>query len=310
MSRGNGGVGIAALVAALLIAFGLGAYWTALPSPYQGSYPSYQYPGEDKSGTATAAEMAYPTQHQTPCQNEQGRDESDLCAQWRAANAAEESATWTRWGFFAGIVGMFGLYWQIFLTREAVKETGAATDAMIASNAITLAGQRPWISIDAQLNDIKSTLVVVSFDCTVDFHNTGEMIAEDVTTVIDVMALDPETSFESIRLWFERHRKAVKSRQSSMIPDELFQSQINAGKNLQFMPWQDGTPKFCQVFILGFVAYRISGEEEWRFTARSFVIGSKGGKFMDRYHFTLDNVSSSTSEEDLQVRRYGPSFSS
>ena len=71
-----------------------------------------------------------------PC--DEGRDnrQSDLCAQWKAADAASKAAWWAMVATFVTALGTFGLFWQIKLTREAVQDTGKATVAMEASNAI------------------------------------------------------------------------------------------------------------------------------------------------------------------------------
>ena len=123
-------LGIAALAAALLIAFGLGAYWMGLPYP-QERYQPYQSSSKVENGaTATVSNITVSVVERTPCNNPQSEGESDLCAQWRAAKAAEKSANWTKWGVLASIAGISLLLWQIMLTREAVKDTGDATKAM------------------------------------------------------------------------------------------------------------------------------------------------------------------------------------
>gem|GEM_PF-2673377 len=87
-------------------------------------------------------------EYRAPCRDPKGKDESDLCAQWKAANAAEDSALWAKWGFWIGVVGSGFLLWQIILTRQAVEDTGDATAAMQSANEIAKAAQRPWLHID------------------------------------------------------------------------------------------------------------------------------------------------------------------
>ena len=74
--------------------------------------------------------------NERPC--DQGRDnrESDLCAQWKAADAASKAAWWAAVATFVTAIGTFGLFWQIKLTREAVQDTGEATKAMREANSI------------------------------------------------------------------------------------------------------------------------------------------------------------------------------
>lgn len=126
-------------LAALAIAFGLGGYVTALDNPEKG-YPSYRYASEQPIQTDVArpaAKFPGPSQYRTPCANPQSEGESNLCAQWHSASAAENSALWTKLGFFVGLLGLAGLYWQVILTRRAVEDTGEATEAMREANEIS-----------------------------------------------------------------------------------------------------------------------------------------------------------------------------
>jgi hypothetical protein len=126
-------------LAALVIAFGLGSYVTALNDTQEERYQPYRYTAEQPSQTKTpltAKPTAQPLQYRTPCGQPEGQGESDLCAQWRAANAAEDSALWTKWGFWIGVVGSTLLLWQIILTRKAVEDTSEATEAMREANRI------------------------------------------------------------------------------------------------------------------------------------------------------------------------------
>ncbi len=74
--------------------------------------------------------------HDRPCDQGNDNRQSDLCAQWKAADAASEAAWWAAFGSIVAMIGTAGLFWQIKLTREAVQDTGKATVAMEASNAI------------------------------------------------------------------------------------------------------------------------------------------------------------------------------
>ncbi|MFM5954538.1 MAG: hypothetical protein ACKOPE_09600 [Novosphingobium sp.] len=151
MSRSDWNI-VAALagLATLLIAFGLGAYVTALNYPQEQRYQSYRYTAEqpDQAKPTLAAKAdPQPLQYRTPCRQPEGQGESDLCAQWRAANAAEDSALWTKWGVWIGIIGSSLLLWQIMLTRKAVEDTSEATEAMREANKIAGDAQRAWISL-------------------------------------------------------------------------------------------------------------------------------------------------------------------
>jgi hypothetical protein len=107
-----------------------------------------------KSAPTIAASSTDPVQiiqrpiMERPC--DEGRDnrQSDLCAQWKAADAASKAAWWAMIATFVTALGTFGLFWQIKLTREAVQDTGKATEAMEAANNLAVMAQRAWVFVD------------------------------------------------------------------------------------------------------------------------------------------------------------------
>ncbi|MGY4395834.1 hypothetical protein ACVWZA_000995 [Sphingomonas sp. UYAg733] len=116
---------------------------------------------------------------------ESERDESDLGAQWQAAN-------WVLWAtiiagtqLLATAVGTALLYQQIVLTRKAVEDTGEATEAMREANALskdTAARQlRAYITVKkvefVGRSPFKSRLLVKLF-----YENFGETPAFNVRT--------------------------------------------------------------------------------------------------------------------------------
>lgn len=87
-----------------------------------------------------------------PCGPNQYQAKDDLCAQWKAADAASDAACWAMLGTIVAAIGTFGLYWQIKLTRDAVQDTGKATKAMERQNELVAESQRPWLSFLPELN--------------------------------------------------------------------------------------------------------------------------------------------------------------
>jgi hypothetical protein len=142
-----------ALAALLFTAFGFG--WLSghvLNNPSEERYQSYRYAADQPlqiNPAAPGRASAQPFEYRSPCDNPKGHDESDLCAQWKAANAAQDGAFWTKWGFWVGVVGSALLLWQISLTREAVEDTSEATLAMKRQNEIAELDQRAWVRLEA-----------------------------------------------------------------------------------------------------------------------------------------------------------------
>lgn len=116
-----------------------------------------------------------------PCEPGQDDRNSDLCAQWKAADAATEAAFWARWSFVLGIFGMLGLFATLHYTRKAVNlavdtakdadkaielaERSAEASAKAAEASVAsvnqarrsadaaVQGQRPWITLSSQVAD-------------------------------------------------------------------------------------------------------------------------------------------------------------
>lgn len=95
MPKGDRGI-LAALagLAALLVVFGEGWMIGALGSySQQQRYQPYREPDQQQLRIGWAAtQHAASFRNKIPCRNPSSQGESDLCAQWRAANAAEDSA--------------------------------------------------------------------------------------------------------------------------------------------------------------------------------------------------------------------------
>ena len=110
MPRGNWGIFAAAL-----------AGLTAFADPEPERYPSYQSSsGDQGEGSGRPAQQRLENSEAKPlCHNPKGAVESDLCAQWRAANAAAESAVWAERQFWASFFGIFGLGMTLYFSARA-----------------------------------------------------------------------------------------------------------------------------------------------------------------------------------------------
>ena len=128
------------VIAALIGCLGLAAAAVSQSDDTQrGHYQSYRY-AADKSVEINPSTTKLPgaamLEDRHPCERPKGRDESALCAERRSAEAAENSAFWAACGFWLSVVGSAFLIWQVALTRKAVEETSAATDAAREANQI------------------------------------------------------------------------------------------------------------------------------------------------------------------------------
>jgi len=123
-----------AAIALAITAFGAGALLVASSVPV-GQAPT-RHLADPHARASRDDAKGREVELATPC--EAGRDirSSDLCAQWKAADAARDAARWAMIGTVVALLGTFGLYWQISLTRRAVADTSEATVAMREANRI------------------------------------------------------------------------------------------------------------------------------------------------------------------------------
>lgn len=147
MHDGNRGKGIAAVagIVLLLLTFGIGLYVGALNYPKEERYQSYRYAADKPSEvdrSLTPPSNAETLEYRRPCQNPKGHDESDLCAQWKAANAAGDNAFWAKWGVWITGIGIVGLLITIAQGRLALERARDANE--IARNSM-VAETRAWV---------------------------------------------------------------------------------------------------------------------------------------------------------------------
>jgi hypothetical protein len=182
MSGSYRGIAAAAGLASLLIVFGIGLLIGTLNYPDEQRHQEYRYTDKDITDTkiATRPDLSKAKEYNAPCEKPYGKDESDLCAQWRAAKAAENSAFWTKWGVWIAVIGSSLLMWQIVLTRKAVQDTGEATQAMIDANKIARESAHAQIRAYLAVEHVKMRVTNVGMICDVSVKNVGESPATDI----------------------------------------------------------------------------------------------------------------------------------
>jgi|GEM_PF-4427364 len=94
------------------------AQWFDSPS----TYPEYRESYEETSKrlpNATMAQVLKSELYHRPCTDDQGREASSLCSQWRSVDAAQRSARWSWWQMFFSASAVVGLIGTLYLNLEA-----------------------------------------------------------------------------------------------------------------------------------------------------------------------------------------------
>lgn len=168
-----------------IAAFGVVLLGAALPPDEreQAKQVPPRQPQQTVSGSPPEKQL--PNQHtneppgyQSPCHAGVDDRNSDLCAQWKAADAADRSAYWTLVSTIIGCLTFAAASVAAYYAREAARHTKAGAeqaergaDAAVSAiekaaeaNVIALDSQRPWITI----SDVSQTTPI--------FENTDQSI--------------------------------------------------------------------------------------------------------------------------------------
>jgi len=136
--------GLGALIWATVFGYSL----AASNYPNEKRYQAYRYPSDDENGAITAISKGiHSFEYREPCHNPKGHDESDLCAQWRAANAAENSAFWAKWSFSVTVLGAIGLgitLWFNLKAWEAAKKANEISEDTARRQLRAYVSQEGW----------------------------------------------------------------------------------------------------------------------------------------------------------------------
>lgn len=277
MPRSYRSLGFAALVALALVSFGLGAFTIALGYPEQQQrYERNQSGDKNKVGSpTTVTDLTSSGMQNTPCKNPQTETERDLCQQWRAANAAEKSAQWAVFGVIASIIGISLLLWQIMLTREAVQDTGRATDAMREANIIAREVNRPFVTTVPLIDHCEVSGGYLCLTMRFVFENIGATIATGFLPRAEPFFVNQ--SFEKPSAFFKSARKGFSENSPFLMPGEKHTLILKNNYLIDEIPWFSATDGEKVWFLICLsVTYQPLGKYEPRqqlFTQETFRVG-------------------------------------
>ena len=288
MSGGYRVIIAGALAALLLVTFGFGWISGTLNDVKEQRYQTYRHAADkptDVQPSLTGGTIAKAFEYRAPCDNPEGHEESDLCAQWKAANAAEDGALWTKLGFWVGVIGSVLLLWQINLTRKAVEETSEATEAMRSANVISENAQRAWVRLGAIPKLVRRTGLNGLY-IRVDFtaENTGGSAATHFMLYHRIMfrpygdtgdKIEQEMIYQ-IDQWKDKH--SVKEN-ANLLPNDKEVSGDWKTFKAEEIQWRDRVfiGEVAQPMLLAAVAYKTVFEPKvLQITWRSWYLATSG----------------------------------
>jgi hypothetical protein len=122
------------------------------------------------------------------CANGNGDRRSEICAQWKAADAAQESAVWAGRTFWLGIFGVLGGFLTLgaataaawYAKRAAEYTRAGALEAKRAADAAEI-DLRPWISVSVHPNfAVTSSSGSLTISLIITMKNVGRTPAQNV----------------------------------------------------------------------------------------------------------------------------------
>ena len=210
-----------------------------------------------------------------PCGQGQYDRQSDLCAQWKAADAASEAAWWAMVATFVTALGTFGLFWQIKLTREAVRSTGDATIAMQKANDLAILGRRPWVSAQIEPKFVGCIGGIFVVEAIATFRNLGASPATSANATIDLI----ETKFNfdnSVKEKLADWRNMKQTDSETILPGEMVTRHLSFNKPVDEMHFMEESDHPTIIFVVIAVAVHYkSGSglpDDWLETSRSFIL--------------------------------------
>ncbi|MGN6488119.1 MAG: hypothetical protein ACTHLT_09915 [Devosia sp.] len=175
--RMGGNTNAFAVAISLLLAFALGAIAVGFDyhGDYQERYPAYfnGHTTYETRAPETPPRMGGSNQ-KIPCQSPQGSSESELCAEWRAANGSKQAAEWALWQLIISAVGVVGLGFTLYFNKRAIDlvlESGedaeralsiAAQNAVAAGEMAKSAAGQLRIAQDTAYRQLRAYLSVES----------------------------------------------------------------------------------------------------------------------------------------------------
>lgn len=241
------------------------------------------------------------------CKVDQTSKASDSYSASLDLRAQQDMAIWAFAMFIANCLTLGLTLWALIYvrgtfiaTRDALIDTGRATEAMLQANQIASHTQRPWIDIDAQLISFRRLEQrAISLDWIVTFTNTGQMLAERFNCNVRVVAMDADF-LDHMGDWFDRFIREDRQRDSVLVPKQSSTFAGQANHSIEHLPWEcrENFRKDCTLMILAMAAYNIPGDQTRRYALKGFSVG-ENRSVIDNRRLIYDSILDLTLEKLL-----------
>lgn len=205
--------------------------WLVLAAAAQPGHHGNNSAAPHQGQHAGPAYAPYPDLNSNACYQARDHDQADLCAQWRAAMAAEKAAEasesanrWAMWGTFLSAIALAALLITLYQTERSLKIARQSMDGQL----------RPWIDVTMEAEGVALSGDRATVSFTLILKNIGHSPARNVRIEIDPFGpLAPSQGLvrdEEFARWLQgRFRGAI-----------LPEREYSVRENLSFQ-WGEGT---------------------------------------------------------------------
>lgn len=175
---------------------------------------------------ASLKQTSAPSQHDKPCREGQDDRSSDLCAQWKAADAAQSASRAAWWiGCVSGLIGALTLAaaWSAAKwAKNAAGHTGdgaaqaqraakAAEDTLALTREVSNADLRAWMSVELNCKEIRRTDNFVTISIKASLKNEGKTPALRVAISLDAFIVSSVVTSNDEKAGLDKHQYPLSS---------------------------------------------------------------------------------------------------
>lgn len=214
----------------IIVAFGL-ILSAAHPNPNDQSQQTEAkgQPGDRPSAitrpTSSPVQIVQATANPPPCGPGEYNSKDDLCAQWKAADSASDAAWWAMASTCIALLGTVAIFYQVKLTREAVQDTGKATQAMERQTALATEQQRPWLVMWPQVIQANYEQKCLVIRAKWVLKNVGATVARNIRFSDEIIRIEEDARVETIPI-YNRIIMNLKPSYSNVIPGDDFDTPV------------------------------------------------------------------------------------
>lgn len=271
---------IAVIIGLGVLASGYGYY--KIDQSAHSEYAENRYqPARDASfPQRRIAGEAKPKQYDPHCQQPETATDGDLCAQWGAVEAVDESNRLVRLNimitYVLGALSVVATGAGAVLVYRSLQQTDAA---LRHAGDVSEKELRPWIGVELVIDSFELTDAELAISYSVIAKNIGSTVATEFVMAATMLFATAAECIEKLDAKQAELRDGNKwGGKKTMIPQDRASYRAVSRAVTETLPWEAGKDSeevVCMVAVN--LAYLTPFHDDPRVSEQSFLIGKKGG---------------------------------